>query len=496
MTTKSKMLAAVDLGSNSFHMVLARIEGDLVQVIDSHKDMVRLASGLLPNGELTEESRERALRCLEQFGQPLRNLPPENVRIVGTNTLRNAKKAAGFLEAAEAALGHDIEIVSGREEARLVYLGVSHSLPVDGKQRLVMDIGGGSTELIIGRDFETLMRESVHLGCVRMTQKFFADGIIKRKFWKQAVLHAQVELLPLASHYAQMGWDYAIGASGTMRSVASVLQANGWADGDITREGIQQLEDAIFEFRDMSELKLSGLSSNRVPVFVGGFSVVRGLFEALGLERLRIAQGALREGLIYDLSGRLEHDSVRKRAINYLKERFVNDAAQAERVRSLSVGLLKMATDSCGLNKAEVQRVKWAAELHDVGRQVAHSGYHKHGEYFVRYADMPGFSQSEQLDLSLLIRCQRGKLSNKLFAHLPDDERLQFVKMVIVLRLALLLRRDRKDQWIPLKIFQSNGRQVKLIFDQDYLDKHPLTRFDLEQEAKKLSKLGAELEFA
>ena len=496
MTTPPITFAAVDLGSNSFHMLLARMEGGQIRVIDRHKDMVRLASGLLPNGELSEESRERALACLQQFGQPLRNLPPENVRIVGTNTLRSAKHAEAFIEEAEAALGHPIEIVSGREEARLVYLGVAHSLPVDGKQRLVIDIGGGSTELIVGRDFETLLRESVRVGCVSATRQFFEDGAIKRKRWKRAVLHARVELLPLAADYAQTGWEYVVGASGTMRSVAAVLKANDWSNGDITLEGIEKLEEHILGCKHIDELKLEGLSSDRQPVFIGGFAVVRALFDALDLERMEISSGALREGVLYDLSGRQDHDNVRMRSIAVLKERLVTYPAQSERVRSMCVALLKMATDSCGLNKREVQLLKWAAELHDVGLQVAHSGYHKHGAYLARYVDMPGFSQSEQEDLALLIRCQRGKLNTKLFNHLAEREMLQFIKMVILLRLALLLRRDRKDQWIPLRIFQSNGRQVKLLFDDEYLESHPLTQFDLEQEARKLAKLDVELEFA
>lgn len=496
MTTSTQTLAAVDLGSNSFHMLLARIDGDQVRVIDRHKDMVRLASGLLPDGSLSAESRERALNCLQQFGQPLKALPPENVRVVGTNTLRSAKHAEAFLEEAETALGHPIEIVSGREEARLVYLGVAHSQPVDGHQRLVIDIGGGSTELIVGRDFETLLRESVRLGCVSSTRQFFDSGTLKRKYWHRAVLNARLELLPLVSQYAQLGWEYGIGASGTMRSIGAVLKANNWSNGDITLEGIESLEEAVFQFKSMDDLKLEGLSSDRQPVFVGGFAVVRALFEALGLERLQIAQGALREGLLYDLSGRLEHDNVRTRTIKYMKDRFVTYPAQSERVRATSVRLLKMASDSCGLAKRELQLLKWAAELHDVGLQVAHSGYHKHGAYFVRYADMPGFSQSEQQDLALLIRCQRGKLNKKLLAQIPEVEWLPFVKMVIVLRLALLIKRDRKDEWIPLNIFQSNGQQVRLIFDKGYLESHPLTQFDLEQEAKQLAKLEAELEFA
>ncbi len=493
MTDSHDSIAAIDLGSNSFHMLLARLDNDQLQVIDRHKEMVRLAEGLDEDNRLDEEVAQRAIDCLERFGQRIRSVPEENVRIIGTNTLRKARNSQKFLKRAEKALGHPVEIVSGREEARLVYLGVAHGLPVDGKQRLVIDIGGGSTELIIGKDFDTLMRESLSMGCVSMTRMRFPNGEIKAKAWKKAVMQARLELLPVVANYIQLGWDYAVGASGTMRSVAAVIKAQGWSDGAITREGLLKLEEAVLSVKNVDKLKLEGLSDDRRPVFVGGLAVVKALFDGLGIESMTPAQGALREGALYDLSGRLHHNDVRGRTIATLMDRFVMYPAQAERVRATVVKLLKMSTDSCGLSKPQKRLLKWAAQLHEVGLRVAHTGYHKHGAYFVGHADMPGFSRSEQQLLALLIRTQRRKTSRSLFADLSDDDRLQVVKMMIVLRLALLLRRDRQDSWIPLKDFQSDGKDVLLAFRDDWLEEHPLTRADLAQEAKYLKRVGVNL---
>lgn len=474
-------------------MLLARIENDQLQVIDRHKEMVRLAEGLDEDNHLDDAVATRAIECLERFGQRIRSVPEENVRIIGTNTLRKARDSRKFLKRAEKALGHPVEIVSGREEARLVYLGVAHGLPVDGKQRLVIDIGGGSTEVIIGNNFETVMRESLSMGCVAMTRARFEGGEIRPKSWKKAVMAARLELLPVAANYIQLGWDYAVGASGTMRSVAAVIQAQGWSDGAITREGLLKLEEAVLSVTHMDELKLDGLSDDRRPVFVGGLAVVKALFDGLGIESMTPAKGALREGALYDLSGRLHHNDVRGRTIATLMERFVMYPAQAERVRTLVVKLLKMSTDSCGLGKPHKRLLKWAAQLHEVGLRVAHTGYHKHGAYFVAHADMPGFSRSEQALLALLIRTQRRKLSSGLFSELPGVDRQQMLKMMIVLRLALLLRRDRRDGLVPLKTFQSDGEDVLLSFKDNWLDHHPLTKADLAQEAKYLKKVGVHL---
>ncbi len=496
VTDTHDSIAAIDLGSNSFHMLLARLDNDQLQVIDRHKEMVRLAGGLDEKNCLDEKVMQRAIDCLEKFGQRIRSLPEENVRIIGTNTLRKAKNAKDFLRRAEQALGHPVEIVSGREEARLVYLGVAHGLPVDGKQRLVVDIGGGSTEIIVGRDFDTQMRESLSMGCVSMTKLWFEDGVIKPKAWRKAVMQARLELLPVASNYVQLGWSYAVGASGTMRSVAAVMKAEGWSNGEITRDALGKLVEKVLAAENIKALKLEGLSEDRRPVFVGGLAVVQALFDGLGINSMMPAQGALREGALYDLSGRLDHDDVRGRTISTLMERFVLYPAQADRVKTTVIKLLKMSTNSCGLGKPDRRLLRWAAQLHEVGLRVAHTGYHKHGAYFVGHADMPGFSSSEQKTLALLIRSQRKKISSSLFVDLSENDRDDIIKMMILLRLALLLRRDRQDTWIPLTDFQSDGKDVVLAFKENWLAEFPLTRADLEQEAKFLKGLGVSLSVA
>ena len=495
MPDREDMLAAVDLGSNSFHMVVARIVNEQVQIVDQYKEMVRLAGGLDKRQRITKKAREKALDCLARFGQRLSGLPAENVRIVGTNTLRKARNSQQFMQAAEAVLGYPIEIISGMEEARLIYLGVAHFLPTDNANRLVIDIGGGSTEVIVGRKFQTLQRESLHMGCVSMTQQYFGDGKIGRAAWKKAVTHARLELRPLIKPYRDLGWRKAIGASGTLKSVAQVQEAMGWSEhGAITRKGMKRLRDEILSFDAIKKLKLAGLSDQRQPVFVGGAAIVQALFDAFDIQEMAPSQGALREGVLYDLSGRRHHQDVRGRTIDDLLQRFQIDSAQAERVMRLLLNLVELGKEQLQFSQSEIAMLLWSAELHEIGRAVAHSHYHKHGAYLIEHADLPGFSRREQHFLATLIRYQRRKIG--VFEGFEGKDRESVARLLMLLRLALILCRERTDEPVMVEAIEWTGKEsLRVGFNAEWLQQHPLTQVDLEQEVEYLQAAGMSLNF-
>ena len=490
-------VAAVDLGSNSFHMIVARLRDGDIEVIDSLREMVRLGGGLDDQGNLDQNAKDRALACLERFGQRVRPLVPGSVRAVGTNTLRKAKDSGDFLRAAEAALGHPIEIISGVEEARLIYLGVAHDLAGDDSQRLVMDIGGGSTELIVGRLFEPLHMRSLHMGCVSMSRWFFDDGRITEKRWNKAVTAALVELEPHAAEYREIGWHHAVGASGTIRAVAQAVMENGWCQHGISRQSLDLLVQSLLDAGHIDKWSLPGIADERRPVFTGGVAILAATFEALGIEQMEVADGALREGLIYDLLGRIRHEDTRIRTIQGLASRYEIDSGQAELVKQTAVDFLKQVGGSWSLEGVEVEDLlQWAAEIHEMGLRVAQSGYHKHGAYLLDNADLPGFSRKEQHLLALLVRSHRRKLVKELFDDLPADERKTVERMVILLRLAVLLHRSRSEVPLPEIGIKAKKRSILVSFPAGWFDEHPLTSADLDEEAEYLGVLGYELKYS
>ncbi len=490
--------AAVDLGSNSFHLLVSRLENEELHVIDRHKEMVRLAGGLDKNKNLGSEAQQRALDCLQRMGHRLRHIPPENRRVVGTSTLRKARNARSFLEKAEAELGCDIDIISGREEARLLYTGVAHSLPTGEGKRLVSDIGGGSTELIIGEDFEPGVRESLHMGCVSMTGSYFKSGKITAKAWKKAVTHARLEFNAVVGEFKKTGWESMYGASGTFRSIESVLLANGWSHNGITSEGLKKLKQAIIEAKTIDKLSLPGLSDRRRPVFAGGAAIVFALFKTFKLETAGVAAGALREGVVYDLAGKQHHDDIRERTITHLAPRFNVDTRQAELVVN-KVNSLYGVIDSSFRKSTEkhFDLLVWAARLHEIGLCISHAQYHKHGAYILEYADMPGFSLQEQDELSFLIRSQRRKYPAEILAQLRDKQQKRLLPLSILLRLVLLFSRNRTDSNVEVQSLTWNDSKkiVYLEMSHQWLDERPLYLADLYQEQNYLQKAGVTLEF-
>ncbi len=473
-------LAAVDLGSNSFRLEVARVTGDQLYPLDSLKETVRLAGGLAADKQLDESTQARALACLQRFGERLRGLSPETVRCVGTSTLRVARNADVFIRQAEAALGHPIEIVAGREEARLIYLGVAHSLPASPDRRLVVDIGGGSTEIIIGQGLKPHERESLHMGCVNFSQRFFAGGATDKAALKAAEVAARVEAEIIAKEFSTANWQQAIGSSGTARALREILEQNGWSARGITADGLAQLRAQFIKAGHVDALELPGLSRDRRPVIAGGFAIMAGLFAELGIEQMDVAETAMREGILYDLLGRFHRQDMREVTVDEFMRRYHVDPQQAERVKRVALKLLA-ATGGGGEN--DVRFLDWAARLHEIGLSVSHGGFHRHSGYILENADMPGFSRSDQARLALLARAQRGALAKlpqfSADAVLPDNDRL----LVWLLRQAAILCRSRADAPLPDVKVDASSKRFRLTLPEGWLASSPLTQRALEEEA-------------
>jgi exopolyphosphatase/guanosine-5'-triphosphate,3'-diphosphate pyrophosphatase len=483
----AQQLAALDLGSNSFHLIVAQHSEGRLQMVDKIREMVRLAAGLDEDNCLRQEAIDRAVQCLERIGQRLRNLPRESVRVVGTNTLRKARNSGEFLAQAEIALGHNIEIISGREEARLVYLGVSYALEDNHDKRLVIDIGGGSTELILGQQFEPRLMESLYMGCVGVSQEFFADGRIKPSRMKAAELAARQELEPIRRLYLSSGWDTVIGSSGTILTIHDVVQEQGWSKDGITATALAQLRDALVEARNVDNLNLPGLSSERRPVFPGGVAILSAIFTSLDVDRLQVSQGALREGLLHDLVGRVHLIDARERGIEDLARRYHVDVAHASRIIETAETFFQATAKAWNLGEpGDRALLRWAAMLHEVGMEIAHSQYHKHGDYLLQNSDLPGFSRAEQQHLALLVRTHRRKFPLNEFARASGKDVKRLIHLAVLLRLAVLLHRSRADQPLPAIELQARDDGAEITVDKHWLDNHTLTRLDLAQEARYL----------
>lgn len=488
--TPPTSVAAVDLGSNSFHMIVARPEAGKITVLDRLRETVRLASGLDEKRRLTPEARARAIECLQRFGQRVAHLPRGRVRAVGTNTLRRMHGAADFVREAGEALGHPIQTISGIEEARLIYLGVSQSQGDPAGDRLVLDIGGGSTEIIVG-DRSPRVLDSLYLGCVSVSDQFFGDGKIDKARWKKARTAVLQEFEPVQGRYAHAKPDEVIGASGTIRAVEAVLRGEKWAEHGITRKLLRRVRDAMLEAGDVSKFPFAGLDADRAPVFAGGVAILLGAFEALDIRSMSVSDGALREGLLVDLLGRFGGDDVRGGTVTSLATRYHADRLHAERIGRTAVSLLRDVGPAWGLDDAEAAHLlEWAARLHEIGLDVAHSHYHRHGQYILAHSDLPGFSREEQSWLATLVRAHRRKFPASEFAPFPEDARRRVERLAILLRLAVLLHRARRASPAILPKCSVKGDELVLRFPDGWAETHPLTLADLQGEAETLASVG------
>ena len=478
--TAADSLGALDLGSNSFHLVIGKEHNGRVQVIDRLKDMVRLADGLNEDGSLSAEIAERALASLERFGQRLRPLRSENVRVVGTNTLRKANRATEFVRAAEAALGHRIDIISGREEARLIFLGVSHAIEDSADRRLVIDVGGGSTELVIGQRFEPREIASLQMGCVSISRNAFANGKLTKANFEAAENLARLELEPIAEKFKAGNWDSAVGASGTILAALDVIRAASSAD-IITPVELQRLKKTILNCDRVENLSLPGLSKDRAPVFPGGLAILISICESLSIDQLQATSGALRDGVLYDLVGRAQQDDVRERTISDAMQRYHVDVAHAMRVRDQALNFLaQVARDWELFDPMDHQLLGWAASLHEIGMDIAHSQYHKHGGYLLQNMHLPGFATSDQVRIAAIVRAHRRKFS--LDELVGDEDRTHISRLAVLLRLAVIMHRDRTSAPRPHCSLNAADNALTIGIPATWMSAHPLTSLDLDME--------------
>jgi exopolyphosphatase/guanosine-5'-triphosphate,3'-diphosphate pyrophosphatase len=487
-TNTDNNLVAIDLGSNSFHMIIVRVDAENnIQVLDKIKEMVRLGEGLTAKNNISKSVQKRALACLSRFAQRIRHINSQNIKIVGTNTLRVANNSAGFIEKAQHILGADIEVISGMEEARLIYLGVSHTLAGQGKKRLVVDIGGGSTETIIGEKFEPQKLESLAMGCVSFSRKYFPDGILTESRIHKAELAAELKTEGISRQFINAGWKSSVGASGTIKSIARIAQENGLCDDGINTGALDFIRQSLIDAGSIDNIQLKGLSDDRKAVIAGGFIVLQAIFRAFNIRHMAVSDGAVREGLIYEMIGRIRHEDVREKSVYRLQSLYSVDAAHAQSVEETCEAIYNSIATKWGIEDEEnFNLLNWASRVHEIGLTVSHNRYTEHGAYIVQHSDMYGFTLTEQAILAVLVRHHRGKFSRSAFKILPPRKRKSIKRLCIILRLAVILQRSRTYTDFPDLEFSGKKKSFTISCPTDWFEQHPLTIKDLRDEKKRL----------
>lgn len=488
---KRTSFAAIDLGSNSFHMVIAREDAGQLHVIDRMREPVMLGSGLDERDNLSPATRARALEALSRFAQRLRGLSPENVRAVGTKTLRRAQNAATFLKEAESVLGHGIDIITGAEEARLVYHGVraSGEMP-EPAPHLVLDIGGASTEIAIGSGPQPDITESFSAGCVIATNAYFSDGVITADSWQRAVTSALVELHPLQSMLRDIRWNSVVGCSGSIKSIAAYTRQHVQRDRTLLKvDALSRVRDDLLEAGSMRDPRFDCLSDSRRKVFAGGVAVLYALFSAFEIHAMWVSSAALREGVLHEIYGRTDED-VQRRTVTGLQRRFGVDLDQADRVCE-TVSWLIDQVRAAWLFPARLERVaRQAAQLHEIGLAVSHSQYHKHGEMLLTHVDLPGFSRRQQLQLATLVRLQRKRFQPKLIPTALEKNARSLLRIAMLLRISLILCRDRHRPDLELLGLNVELDALTLTAPSRWLEQNPLTHDELMREGSTSSSAG------
>ncbi len=492
-------LAAVDLGSNSFHLQIARIVDNTLYPLDSLKETVRLGAGVTSEKDIDAKTAERAFSALRLFAERIRGMPRNHVRVVGTNALRVAKNAGVFVREAEAILGFPIEIIAGREEARLIFLGVAKSLPHADHDRLVVDIGGGSTEFVIGHRFKPKLVDSLYMGCVSYSTRYFPEGVVDKRRFKDAQLAARKEIEQIRATFINMGWREAFGSSGTAKALAGILSENGFSPSGINREGLEWLRDRAIKAGNFSDLGLA-IKPDRIPVLAGGLAIMLTIFEELKIVDMQPVDTALRDGVLHDMLGRSHQANmpdVRDATVEQFGKRFQIDHRQADRVRDLAIHFFSNLASATGAEvddtdlSASRQRLVWATRLHEIGIAVAQAGFHKHSAYILASADMPGFSKREQAALARVVLAQRGKLT-KVVTDPSSDQ--NFIREAMCLRLAVLLSRSRRNvQAGVFSIAADSPLGFVLSVDAAWLAEHDLTDYELVQEVAEWKALNVSL---
>ena len=504
------LVAAVDLGSNSFRMLVAQAvntpSGTQLRPIDTLRESVRLAAGLTDNKLLGNDAYQRGLTAIRRFGERIRGFDPSRVRAVATNTLRVAKNAPQFVEDAQLALGFPIEVIAGVEEARLIYIGAAHEVPAVHGNRLVVDIGGGSTEFIIGKGYEPKLMESLYIGCVSHSMRFFPKGNIDSHAFKEAELAARREIQVISGAYLKSGWKQVIGSSGTARALAELIShndLNGQIDslsmgrvtggsGLITKEGLKALKKHLLKYEHVSQVQLTGLKDDRRSVWPGGLAIMLAVFDELGIESMEITDAALRVGVLYDLLGRSQHHDMRYVTVEQFMQRYTVDREQATRVGKLAGEFLAQLPKPDVENRSDnIALLQWAANLHEIGLSISHNGYHKHSAYIAGNADMPGFSKNDQARLAALLIGHAGKLGK-----LANNPSFSDWRMLFCLRLAQVLCRGRNDNDLPKVKVSEHGGSYLVSLSKEWANEHPLTEFSLQKEAAEWERVGRSYELS
>jgi exopolyphosphatase/guanosine-5'-triphosphate,3'-diphosphate pyrophosphatase len=492
MSKQRQLIAAVDMGSSSFRMIVARVEElngqSQIYIIDTLREPVRLGAGLDAQKYLDHASQERALGALGRFGERLRSFKPGEVRAVATNAVRVARNASEFISKAEAALGFPIDVISGVEEARLVYCGVAHQLPIGQGRRLVVDIGGGSTEFIIGEDYEPEAMESLYIGCVSTAQQYFADGSISPRAMKNAIMAARKEVTVLRRQILDMGWTHAIGSSGTARALAELCVSNRFTEHGISAEGLRLIREHVTAAGHLDKLTLEGLKADRLPMMPGGLAVMSAVFEELEIEQMEVTDGALRQGLLYDMLGR--NEDMREITVAQFIHRYKIDGQHAGKVKVLAEILLNQLARQQPLLKEQLPMLRWAAQLHEIGLSIGHNGHHKHAAYILGNADMPGFSKREQQLLATWVLAHNGKLAK--VSDIANTATQWAAPMC--LRLAALFLRRREVEALPELKVKLLEQGIQLSVPKNWLITHPLTQYSLETEVEQWQRIGLQLE--
>lgn len=488
-------MAAIDMGSNSFHMVIARIESGEVRPVQKLAEKVMLATGLNQDDCLNDEAMQRGLDCLRRFAQCLDGIEPKWVRCVGTNTLRKARNGDAFLREARKILNCPVEVVNGREEARLIYLGVSHSLAQGEGNRLVFDIGGGSTEFIIGKQFEPLLTESLHMGCVSFRERYFANGKVTEQGFKKAVIRARLELASIERAYRDQGWSSAVGASGTVKAIKNAMIENGWYHDGIELDGLYKLRDKVLSYATLDAIDIAGIKADRRSVLPSGLAILIAIFEQLGVEKARFSDGAMREGILYDMLGRHAPEDVRERTVRALMSRYSVDEPHAERVQKTALDLFQQVSSPWDLGEYCEDWLSWSALCHEIGLVVSHSGFHKHGAYLLTYSDLPGFTRQDQKIMATLVGCHRRKLRTVLIEEILPHLQEKVRYLVMLLRLSVVLNRSRRDDLVARCGVAVDKDQVTLTFAPGWISQQPLLLAELQQEQDAWKKMGHRLVF-
>lgn len=477
-------------------MIVGELRHGQLAIIDRLKETVRLSEGLEQTGDLTETAKARALDCLARFGERIQGMDADKVRAAGTSTLRRARDSRAFSRHAETALGHPIEVISGLEEARLIYNGVVHSTPPYDGLRLVMDIGGGSTELILGQGAQPKALESLHMGCVVMTERYFPNGVISAANFEAARLAIRLKLRPVKAFFRGATDVEAIGASGTVRSTEAVARQLGIIDEALTLDAVEALIERVAGFDHVRDLDEPGLSTSRAQVWPGGLAILVEVMNVLRLDRIHTSDGALREGLLYDYLGRMQHEDARERSVRALASRYSVDAEQADRVATTAADFLGQVAEDWDLDGSlSAKALDWAARLHEIGLDITHEGFQRHGAYVAYHADLPGFPRNEQALLAFLIASQRRQVDLDRQGILPRSWRKKAIRQAVLLRLAVLLHRNRSQLPLPAIALRPRKSSLTLTFEPGWLKENPLTVADLEREIDYLDEVGYKLRY-